>query len=111
MAETVKIVQSRPGAATLTALYAVPASTKFAGQLFIMNDTTAAIGGRVSIQIAGAADAAAQYLLGGNTNSASVPGDGYPVVITGIMLGATDELNVYSVTAGLVFNLVGVEIS
>lgn len=111
MAETAKIVQSRPAAATLTALYAPAASTKFVGQLFIMNDTTAAIGARVSIQIAGAADAAAQYIMGGNTNSASIPGDGHPVVVTGIILGATDELNVYSVTAGLVFNLVGVEIA
>lgn len=111
MAEAVRIVQSRPAAATLTALYAPAASTKFVGQLFIMNDTTTAIGARVSIQIAGAADAAAQYILGGNTNSASIPGDGFPYVITGIALGATDELNVYSVTAGLVFNLVGMDIT
>lgn len=111
MAETVKIAQSRPSAATLTALYAPAASTKFMGQLFIMNDTTAAIGARVSIQIGGAGAAAEQYLMGGDTNSASIPGDGHPTIITGIVLGPTDELNVYSVTAGLVFNLVGVEIT
>jgi len=111
MAETVRLAQSRPAAATLTALYAPAAATKFAGQLFIMNDTTAAIGARVSIQIAGAADAAAQYIMGGNANSARVEGDGHPVVIPGIMLGPTDELNIYSVTAGLVFNLVGVDIA
>jgi len=110
MAETVRLAQSRPAAATLTALYAPAASTKFAGQLFICNDTNAGIGARVSIQDDGAADAAAQYIVGGNTNSKAIAAN-ETVVITGIMLGPTDELNVYSVTAGLVFNLVGVDIA
>lgn len=111
MAETVRLAQQRPAAATLTALYAPAASTKFAGQLFIMNDTTTAIGARVSIQDNGAADADSQYIIGGNAQSAAISGDGFPVIIKGIMLGPTDELNVYSVTAGLVFNLVGVDIT
>lgn len=110
MAETVKIAKSRPGAATLTNLYTVPASTKFMGQLFIMNDTTAAIGARVAIEDGGTTGADT-YIMGGNTNSRSIPGDGDPVVITGITLGPADEIEVYSVTAGLVFNLIGVEIT
>lgn len=110
MAETVKISKSRPSAATLTTLYTVPANTRFMGQLFIMNDTTAAIGARVAIEDGGTTGTDT-YIMGGSANSASIPGDGHPITIKGICLGPADEIEVYSVTAGLVFNLIGVEIT
>jgi hypothetical protein len=109
MADTEKIVQSRPSAATLTDLYAPAAGKRFIGQLFVVNETTSSIGARVSLADDGAVDGASQYILGGNVNSASIPGDGFPYALTGIILGTTDKIRVYAVTVGLVFTLNGIE--
>jgi hypothetical protein len=106
MAESVRIMQSRPTAATLTDLYTVAASTKFVGQLFICNDTTGAINARVSIADDGAADATSQYVV----KDKNING-GETLSVTGITLGATDIIRVYAASAGLVFTLNGVDVT
>jgi hypothetical protein len=75
----------------------------------MMNETGANILVRVSIADNGAADAASQYVVGGNVTGYSLGGGGTPEEITGITLGPTDVIRVYSTTVGTVFTLDGIE--
>jgi hypothetical protein len=109
MADTLKVLgQSAPLAATLTPIYTVPAATSTTvSSLVVCNRGVGADSFRVSIAIAGAADANAQYLYWNLPLGAS---DSYIATI-GLTLAATDVVRVYAGTANLSFQLFGVEVT
>ena len=107
MAEVIKVLgQLNPSAATLTALYTVPAATTaVCSSLVVCNRSGVATAFRVSIAVAGAADDPIQYIhydhaIGAN---ATIP------IVIGITLAATAVVRVYATLATLSFNLFGVE--
>lgn len=109
MADTNKVLgQSAPLATTLTDLYTVPAATQtVVSSIVCCNRDSVAIKFRISVAIAGAADAVAQYLYWDvNLNV----GDTY-VAVLGITLAATDKIRVRSTTANTSFSAFGVEIT
>lgn len=109
MADTNKVLgQSAPLATTLTDLYTVPAATQtVVSSIVCCNRDAVAIKFRISVAIAGAADAVAQYLYWDvNLNV----GDTY-VAVLGITLAATDKIRVRSTTANTSFSAFGVEIT
>jgi hypothetical protein len=95
-----------PTAATVTDLYTVPASTDTVVSVLMATNTSAtATTISVSHALAGAADAAAQYLvklmtIGGNE---TIP------LLQGVVLAATDKLRVLNTLATVNFNLYGQE--
>lgn len=99
--------QSFPGATTLTALYTVPASTSAVVSTIVACNQGAATSIRLSVAIAGAADASAQYIaydvaIGANTT--------YTFTI-GVTLATTDVIRVYATLATVSFAAFGSEIS
>lgn len=109
MAVTPKVLaQTVPSATTLTTHYTVPAATSATLSTIVVcnrgsDDTTF----RVSIGVAGEADATKQYIaydipILGNTH--------YPLTI-GVTLAATDVLRVYAGNGNLSFTSFGVEVS
>ena len=107
MADSLKILgQSNPAAATLTAAYTVPASTSAViSSIVVANRSAIATAFRVSVAVAGAADANQQYLyydiaITGNTSFAATLGVG---------IAATDVVRVYATLATLSFNIFGFE--
>lgn len=109
MAETFKVLgQSRPAAATLTAAYTVPAATSTVVSSIVINNTSAtATTARVSVAIAGAADALSQYVY----YDLSIPGNDTFIATVGLTLAATDVVRVYATLATLNFHLFGSEIT
>lgn len=108
MAETQKVLgQSSPAAGVLTDTYTAPSkavvSSVVACNRSSIDDTLF----RVSVAVAGAGDAAAQYiyydlpLLAADTFIATV----------GITLGAGDVVRCYSASGEVSFNLFGVEVT
>jgi hypothetical protein len=109
MADTLKVLgQLDPGATTLTDLYTVPASTSaMLSHLVVCNRSATPTTYRISVAVAGAADATKQYLfydvpIGGNTSH---------TWHLGISLATTDKVRVYATLATLSFNLFGVEVT
>jgi hypothetical protein len=96
--------QVDPGVATLTALYTVPAATQLVAVVTACN-RGAATAIRVSVAIAGAADALTQYkaydLPIGANNTLQIP----------IVAGATDVIRVYATLGTLTFTIAGVKIT
>jgi len=109
MGEALKVLgQSAPAATTLTALYTVPAATSVtASSLVVCNQNVAKIKFRVSVAVAGAADAPKQYLY----YDVEVLGKNSFTFTIGFTLAATDVVRVYSDTANTSFNLFGVEVT
>jgi len=109
MAEASKVLgQLNPAATTLTALYTVPGSTQaVTSTLAIANRTSSTVVVRVSVAIGGAVDSLEQYIL----YDVSIPKNGYAFLTIGLTLAATDVVRVYTDTAGVSFNLFGVEVS
>ena len=107
MADTHKILgQQDPVAATLTALYTVPASTQAVVNVFIANRSAVATSFRVSVAIAGAADANQQYLAYDVAIAGTITAK-----IIGISLGAADVIRCYATLATLSFVATGVELT
>lgn len=109
MADTPKVLaQSYPAVATLTDAYTVPANTKtVASTLKVCNQSSQPTKFRVSVAVAGAADAAKQYLyydepLAANSTFSATEG---------WSLAATDVVRVYSGNGLCSFNLFGVEVT
>ncbi|MDI6785118.1 MAG: hypothetical protein QMD92_00255 [bacterium] len=98
--------QSAPAAATLTALYTVPAS-KYAvvSSITVCNRSAASTVFRVSVAVAGAADDSKQYLY----YDLNIPGNDTFIATVGITLAATDVVRVYATLATLSFSLFGTE--
>jgi hypothetical protein len=109
MADAFKILgQAKPAATTLVDLYTVPAATSTTvSTLMICNQSTTATSFRVSVAIAGAADALQQY----EVFDAPIQGNDSIPMTLGITLSATDKLRVYSGSGTVSFNAHGVEIS
>jgi len=109
MAETRRVLgQSSPLATTLTAIYTVPGATQaVVSTISVCNRSAVAATFRVSVAVAGAADATNQYiyydlpLFGNDTFVATV----------GIALGAGDVIRGYASSADLTFNVFGVQLT
>ena len=109
MANTFKVLgQVKPGAASLTTLYTVPALTQaIAATVVACNQSATPTAFRVSVQVAGAADDPKQYVaydvpIGGN---AVVP------LPHALVLGAGDIIKVYNTLATVSFTAFGEEIT
>jgi len=109
MAETYKVLaQSRPSATTLTDAYTVPGATSTVVSSIVINNTSAtATTARVSVAVAGAADATSQYVY----YDLSIPGNDTFVATVGLTLAATDVIRVYATLATLNFHFYGTEIT
>jgi len=109
MAETYKVLaQSRPSAATLTDAYTVPGATSaVVSSVAICNTSATATTARVSVAIAGAADALAQYVY----YDLLIPGNDTFAATIGATLAATDKIRVYATLATLNFHVWGSEIT
>ena len=107
--ETRKVLgQADLAAATLTAVYTVPAATQaVVSSIMLCNRAAVPTTVRVSVAVAGAADAVKQYIyydvkvLGTDTLAATL----------GITLGAGDIVRCRAVAAGVSASVFGVEIA
>ena len=108
MAETRKVLfQRRPAAATLEDGYTVAAATQVVGSTIVVCNTGAATSFRISVAIAGAADALGQYLF----YDATIAATATTTITIGFTLGATDKIRVYATLATLSFTGFGVELT
>ena len=109
MPTTYKVLgQSKPTAATATALYTVPPDTQaVASTLNISNLTNDLTTVRVAVRPAGATLEDKHYLLYNNT----ISGFATAQFTIGITLGAADVVTVYDAAGKCSFNLFGSEIS
>ena len=99
-ANTVK--QSKPSAATLTAIYTVPAATSaICSTITVCNQSSVATAFRISVAPAGAADATSQYLY----YDVAIPGNDTFAATLGFALATTDVVRVYNTLATLSFSL------
>lgn len=106
MATALKVLgQSKPAAATLTALYTVPASTQAVVSTITVCNQGAATTFRISVAIAGAADTAAQYIA----YDVAIGANETAYVTIGATLGAADVIRVYNAAATVSFNAFGQE--
>lgn len=109
MTDTLKVLsQTKPGSATLTDSYTVPAlTTATISSLIICNQSATATAFRVSVAVAGAADTAKQYIY----YDVPIAGNDTFIATVGLTLGAADVIRVYNTLATLSFNLYGVEVT
>lgn len=109
MAETLKVLgQAAPSATTLTDLYTVPASTSVVvSSIVVCNRSATATTFRVSVAIAGAADANPQYLY----YDVALPGNDTFIATVGLTLAATDKVRVYTGAATVTFQVFGTELT
>lgn len=109
MAETYKVLgQSNPLAATLTDLYVVPGATStVSSSIVVCNRGAATIAFRISVAIAGAADANEQYLF----YDVAVLKRSSVTVVLGITLATTDVVRVRTDIATTSFNIFGTQIT
>lgn len=106
MAQTIITAQSKPGATTLTDLYAVAAGKNFVCTAFnVLNDSVGADTFRVSLAPLGAADAASQYKFKNESINANTARPMRP----GWVMKPTDTIRVYSNGGNCVFHLEGIE--
>ncbi len=109
MADTLKVLgQSAPSATTLTTLYTVPsARSATISTLVVCNRSATSATFRVSVSVAGVADATQQYLYYDQTLEANSTF----TITLGITLSTADVIRVYASTANFSFNIFGVEVS
>lgn len=98
--------QLKPAAATLLALYTAPAATSVVvSSIVVCEQAAAATSFRISVAIAGAADAPPQYLA----YDAALAANETKAFTLGITLGATDVVRVRSLSGNVSFNAFGEE--
>lgn len=109
MAVTYKTLsQTAPGAATLTDSYTVPGATSaIVSSILVCNRSAVATSFRVSVAVAGAADATKQYLY----YDVALPGNDTFLATLGLTLAATDVVRVYATLATVTFNIFGSELT
>jgi hypothetical protein len=109
MATAYKVLgQNAPSATTLTDLYTVPALTSVvASTLLACNRSGTPSTYRVSVAVAGAADATKQYIV----YDATLNGNETQAYTIGVTLAASDVVRVYTANATVSFTLFGSEIS
>lgn len=107
MADAVKVLaQVDPSAATLTTAYTVPGATSTViSTVLVANRSSTPTSFRISVAVAGAADANKQYLY----YDIPIPGNETFAATLGVALATTDVLRVYATLATLSFNVFGVE--
>ena len=106
MADTYKVLsQSNPSAATVTDSYTVPASTEAIISSITVANRSIATSFRISVAIAGAADAVTQYIA----YDVAIAANEAKAFTLGITLGAADVVRVYATLATLTFSVFGVE--
>jgi len=107
VAITIKVLgQSAPGAASLTTLYTVPASTStVCSSIVVCNRSATATSFRVAVRPAGAAISNEMYLY----YDVTLAGNDTFIATIGITLATTDIVSVYATLATLSFNLYGQE--
>ena len=109
MPDTLKVLgQSNPAAATLTDIYTVPGATSaMVSSITITNRSATGTSFRLSVAIAGAADANQQYIA----YDIPINGNSMVTMTLGIGLATTDVFRVYATLATLSFNLFGIEVT
>lgn len=110
MSDSYKVLaQSNPAATTLTDIYTVPGATSTMAIVLICNQGVAG-SFRLSVAIAGAADATKQYLHRSQSIDAN---DTFKAPIWGglITLGAADVLRFYGSHANFSVNVLGLELT
>jgi hypothetical protein len=109
MTTTIKVLgQQSPGAASLTTLYTVPASTvTVCSSISVCNRSATATSFRIAVRPAGCAISNEMYLY----YDVTIAGNDTFVATIGITLATTDVVSVYATLATLSFNLFGQEIS
>lgn len=100
--------QSNPSAASLTDAYTVPGATQTViSTIVICNRSATPTSYRISVAVAGAANANEQYLA----FDVDINGNSSNTLTLGITLNAADVIRVYATLATLSFNIFGAEIS
>lgn len=109
MADTLKVLaQSLPSATTLTDVYTVPGATSATiSSVVICNQSSTATTFRLSVAVAGAADATKQYIY----YDVDLAGNDTFIATIGITLAATDVVRGYSGNGSISFQLFGVEVT
>ena len=109
MASTYKVLsQTAPSATTLTDSYTVPGATQaVVSTIDVCNRGATATTYRLSVAVAGAADATKQYIA----YDVPIAANSAQTLTLGISLGAADVVRVYAGAAQLSFNIFGVEIA
>jgi len=109
MAENYKVLsQNSPAAATAIKIYTVPSSTSTViSSILVCNRGTTTSSFRLSIRVAGEADAGKQYIY----YNLKVPREDTFAATLGITITATDEIWVYAEKANQSFQIFGTEIS
>lgn len=107
MAETLKVLgQADLAATTLTDVYQVPVSTAAVlSSVVFCNRTGSAKTFRLSVAVAGAADADKQYLAYDTSLDANTTAG----ILLGITLGPTDIVRAYASATGVSVNVFGSE--
>lgn len=100
------LAQSKPGAASLTDVYTVPASTQtIISTIVAANQSATPTAIRISIAVAALADTPKQYIA----YDAPIGANEVLPFVLGITLAATDVVRVYNTLATVSFNIFGVE--
>ena len=108
MPETRKVLgQSAPALTTLTALYTATGVQAVVSTVTICNRSATATTYRLSVAIAGAADATSQYVV----YDATIAGNDTVALTQGWTLGAGDVIRCYAGAATLTFVGFGVELT
>jgi len=107
--ETLKVLsQTVPAATTLTDSYTVPGATQAAvSTIVVANRSSSAQTFRISVAVAGAADATKQYLF----YDISIAGNDTFAATVGLSLGAADVVRVWASSTDLSFNVFGAEVT
>ena len=109
MTTTIKVLgQVAPGAATLTTLYTVPASTNtVCSSIIVCNRSATATSFRVAVRPAGAAISNEMYLY----YDVTIAGNDTFIATIGVTLATTDVVSVYATLATLSFQIYGQEVT
>lgn len=103
-----KLGGSALSATTLTTIYTVPSATSATvSTIFVCNRSSTDCTFRVSIAVAGAADATHQYLY----YDKDLTGNETYAITCGVTLAATDVVRAYASTANVTVNVFGTEIT
>jgi len=109
MAENYSVLgQSNPGAASLTDVYTVAASTEAViSSITVANRSATATSYRISVAVNGAGDSNEQYIA----YDVPIAGNETHTFTGGLTLDAADIIRVYATLATLSFNIFGTEIT
>jgi len=107
--QTIKTLgQLAPGAATLSTIYTVPASTSaVVSSITVCNRSATATSFRVAVRPAGGAISNEMYIY----YDVTIAGNDTFIATIGVTLATTDKIDVYATLATLSFQVYGQEVS